>query len=299
MKTELTQTLEEQRAKRFAVSPEPAVEKRTHIIQPTPAWSFINLRELWEYRDLLFLLTWRDLTARYRQSALGPLWILLQPLMNMVLYTLLFGIIAQMPSQGKPYAVFSYVALLPWTFFATAFTNGVSGLGSAVSLSAKVYFPRIMVPLAKTISALVDLGMSFVILLGMLFFYNIQPNWGIAFLPLFLLLAAVTGLGVGLWFSGVVVKYRDIGQLTGFLARIWMYATPVVYSIEIVPEKWLNLYRLNPMTGVVEGFRWALLNTGEAPSWLLMLISGVVSVFILVIGLYIFNRAERNIVDLA
>lgn len=269
------------------------------VIQASTGWSTLGLKDLWEYRDLLYFMVWRDLKARYRQTALGPLWIILQPLLSMVLYTFIFGAIAKLPSEGQPYAVFSYVALLPWGFFSTAFSNGVNGLSGGLGLSSKVYFPRLIVPLSNILSSLVDLGISFVILFGMLIFYDIRPTWGIIFLPIYLLLAASIGLGVGLWFSGLVVKFRDIGQVTSYLVRVWMYATPVVYSIEIVPEQWRTLYRLNPMTGVIEGFRWALLGTGQAPDWLLMSLSGLISFLVLVIGIYIFKRVERSIVDLA
>jgi lipopolysaccharide transport system permease protein len=269
------------------------------IIEPSKAWQWPDIKELWEYRDLMFFMVWRDLTSRYRQTALGPLWILLQPLMSMVLYTFLFGVIAQMPSEGKPYAVYSYVALLPWGFFSTAFSAGVNSLSSGISLSSKVYFPRLVVALSNIISSLVDLTISFLILLGMITAYGITPNWGIVYLPIFLFIAAITGLGFGLWFSGLVVRYRDVSQITSFLMRIWMYVTPVVYSSEIVPENLRPLYRLNPMTGVVDGFRWALLNTQEAPQWLYIGFSTVVAFIALAIGLLIFRRAERDIVDVA
>jgi lipopolysaccharide transport system permease protein len=269
------------------------------IIEPSKGWASLKLRELWEYRDLLYFMIWRDLKARYRQTALGPIWIVLQPLMSMFLYTMIFGVIANLPSEGKPYAVFSYVALLPWGFFTDAFSNGVNGLHTGINLSSKVYFPRLIIPLANIIASLVDLSISFVILAGMIIFYGIQPTWGIVFLPLFLLLAAVTGLGFGLLFSGLMVKYRDVGQFSGYLVRSWMYLTPVVYSIEIVPEEWLTLYRLNPMTNVIEGFRWALLGTGQEPNWLLMGVSGLLSLIVLFIGMHIFKRAERTIVDVA
>jgi lipopolysaccharide transport system permease protein len=227
------------------------------------------------------------------------LWIILQPLMSMLLYTLVFGVIAQLPSDGQPYVVFSYVALLPWGFFSQAFGDGVNGLTSGMSISSKVYFPRLIMPFANVISSLVDLAISFVILLGMLFYFGITPTWGVVLLPVFLLIAGITGLGFGLWFAGPIVKYRDVGQFTSYLMRAWMYAAPVVYSIDIVPKNWLWLYRLNPMTGVIEGFRWALLGTDQPPDWTLMAISAGISCLVFLGGLYVFKRVERSIVDVA
>jgi lipopolysaccharide transport system permease protein len=268
------------------------------VIEATKGWSALGLADIWEYRDLLYFMVWRDLKARYRQTALGPVWIVLQPLMSMLLYTLIFGVIAKLPSEGQPYVIFSYVALLPWGFFSTAFSEGVNSLMGGMTLTSKVYFPRLIIPLANIISSLVDLSISFVILGCLFVFYGIVPTWGIVLLPLFLIIAAITGLGVGLWFSGLIVKYRDVGQFTSYLSRVWMYATPVVYSIELVPERWRVLYQLNPMTGVIQGFRWALLG-GEAPDWWVMGISAVMACLVLVAGIYIFKRVERSIVDVA
>jgi len=269
------------------------------VIEASKTWQFPDLRELWEYRDLLYFMVRRDLTSRYRQTALGSLWIVLQPLMSMVLYTLIFGVIAKLPSEGKPYAVYSYVALLPWDFFTDSFSSGVNSLIGGINLTSKVYFPRLIVPLSRVISSLVDLLVSFVILLGMLVYYKITPNWGIIFLPVFLLLAAVTGLGCGLWFSGLIVRFRDVAQITAFVVRVWMYLTPVIYSIEIVPERVRPLYQLNPMTGVVEGFRWALLNTSSEPNWLILGFSALLAFAILAGGLLVFRRSQRDIVDIA
>ncbi len=281
-------------------APKPAnVHAHRLVIEPVKGWSSLGLRDVWEYRDLLYFMVWRDLKARYRQTALGPIWIVMQPLMSMVLYTLMFGVIAKLPSDGKPYVVFSYVALLPWGFFSGAFGEGVNALIGGIGLTSKVYFPRLIVPLANILSSCVDLAISFVILFGMLIFYGIRPTWGIIFLPVFLLIAAITGLGTGLWFSGLIVKYRDVGQFTSFMVRVWMYATPVVYSTTIVPAKWLWLYRLNPMTGVIEGFRWALLGSNDPPVWSLLAISTLAACVILLGGLYIFKRVERSIVDVA
>lgn len=274
------------------------LEVPTIIIEPARGWAALRLHELWDYRDLLYFMVWRDLKGRYRQMALGPLWIVLQPLMSMLLYTVVFGMIAKLPSEGQPYAVFTYVALLPWTFFTNAVSSASGSLLGSKDLIAKVYFPRLVVPLASLLSSLVDFGISFLILLVMLVAYGIRPTWGVLLIPVFLLIAAITGLGVGLWFAGVIVRYRDFGQVLGYVVRVWMYAAPVVYSMEIVPERWRTLYRLNPMTGVIEGFRWALLGSSPPPDWTL-LVSALFFLPIFVGGLYYFKRVERNIVDIA
>jgi len=268
------------------------------VIEPPHGWSPLNLRALWEYRDLLYFMTWRGLKGRYQQMALGPLWIVIQPLMSMLLYTLIFGVIARLPSENQPYQVFTYVALLPWGFFSEAVSAGTNSLLDSKAIIAKVYFPRLVLPLSRIASSLVDLAIAFVILVGMLLYYRITPTWGVVLLPVFLLIAAITGLGVGLWLAGLIVRYRDFGQVVGFLVRAWMYATPVVYSLTIVPEKWQTLYRLNPMVGVIEGFRWALLGTGRAPDWTL-LVSALITIPIFVGGLYAYRRVERSIVDIA
>jgi lipopolysaccharide transport system permease protein len=275
-----------------------SVNLRQTIIQPSKGWIALNLAELWEFRDLLYYMVWRDLKGRYRQTALGPLWIVLSPLMSMVLYTVIFGAIAHLPSDNQPYAVFTYVALLPWTFFTTAFGSGTNSISSGIGLSSKVYFPRLVIPISQIMSSLVDLGISFIILAGMLIYYGIQPTWGVFLIPVWLVLAAFTGLGVGLWFCGLIVKYRDVSNVTSFLNRMWMYATPVVYSISVVPARWLNYYRLNPMTVVTEGFRWALLGGAQPANWTIA-VACLVSVPVLITGLFIFKRAERNIVDYA
>jgi lipopolysaccharide transport system permease protein len=265
-------------------------------IRPTTGWSSLRLPELWEYRDLLYFLVWRDLKARYRQNALGPIWIVLGPLFNMVIYTVIFGLIAKLPSQGQPYAIYTYTALLPWTFFAGAVASTTGCLLESRQLIAKVYFPRLLLPLSLLLSSLVDFAVSFLILLGLMAYYRIAPTWGVVLIPGFLLLAAVTGVGVGLWFAGLVVRYRDFGQISGMLVRVWMYATPVVYAMTLIPAQWLTVYQLNPMTGVINGFRWALLGTPPAPDWTL-LASACIALPVFVGGLFYFRRAERNIVD--
>ena len=268
------------------------------IIQPTSGWAAIRLDELWAYRDLLFFMVWRDLKGRYRQTALGPVWFILQPLMSMVLYSVIFGWIAKLPSDNQPYAVFTYVALLPWDFFTDAVSSGTNSLLGSMNLISKVYFPRLIVPLSQVISSLVDFCISMVVLAGMMVAYRIHPTWGLLLIPFYLLLAAMTGMGIGLWFSGVIVRFRDFGQVVGFLVRVLMYTAPVVYSISLVPAEWRTLYSLNPVTAVVEGFRWALLGTGALPDWKLAVTTLCVVVFFTG-ALYNFKRVERNIVDIA
>jgi lipopolysaccharide transport system permease protein len=268
------------------------------VIEPTAGWAALRLHELWEFRDLLLFMVWRDLKGRYRQTALGPVWFVLQPLMSMVLYTFIFGWIAKLPSDNQPYAVFTYVALLPWGFFTNAVGSGTNSLLGSMDLISKVYFPRLIVPLSQLASSLVDFGISFLVLIGLLAYYGIRPTWGVVLLPYYLLLAAMFGLGIGLWFSGIIVRYRDFGQIVGFLVRVLMYTAPVVYSASVVPPAWRTLYQLNPVTAVVEGFRWALLGGSQAPDWKLLVSSAIV-VAVFVSGLYNFKRVERNIVDIA
>lgn len=270
----------------------------TTVIQRSSGWSALNLRDVWEYRDLLYFMTVRDLKARYRQTVLGPLWILLQPLFSMVLYTLIFGVIAKLPSGNSPYAIFAYVALLPWDFFTDAVGSGTNSLNGAKELITKVYFPRLIVPLSRILSSLADFCFSLLILVGMLIYYQKTPNWGVVLVPLFLLLAAMTGLGFGLLFSGLIVKYRDVANIISYIVRAWMYLAPVVYSEELVPKQFLTLYRLNPMTSVVEGFRWAFLNEAP-PDWTMVGITFVISTLLLIAGIYSLKRVERNIVDFA
>ena len=270
---------------------------RTIVIEPRQGWADLNLYELWEYRDLLYIMVWRDLKARYRQTALGPFWIILQPIVSMVLYTILFGYIAKLPSDGIPYSVFSYVGLMPWGFFSGALGVGAGSLSSGKDLISKIYFPRFLNPLSRTIGSLIDLSIEFIILVLLLIYYRLQPTWGIVLIPLFLFIAASTGLGFGMLFCGLIVKYRDFGNLVGYISRIWMYTVPVVYSVTLIPEQWRFLYSLNPMYSVIVGFRWALTGT-EPPSPLNVAINTITGIILFFIGFSIFKRVERDIVDL-
>jgi lipopolysaccharide transport system permease protein len=270
----------------------------TLIIQPTKGWGSLALHEVWEYRDLLYFLLWRDVKGRYRQMALGPLWIVLRPLLNMVLFTFIFGTVAKLPSDGVPYPLFTYSALLPWTFFNSAVMGAANSLLSYKDLIAKVYFPRLLVPIVSILSGLIDFGISFVILLGMMIWYGYSFTWNLVTIPLYLLLVAATALAVGLWSASWIVYYRDVKEILSYIIRGWMFVTPVVYAMSIVPERWQTLYRLNPMTNIVEGFRWALLGVGQPPD-LLFVISALLVVSLLISGAFYFRRTERTIVDIA
>jgi lipopolysaccharide transport system permease protein len=268
----------------------------TLVIQPTRGWASLGLRDIWEFRELLYLLTWREIKGRYRQMAFGPLWMLGAPLVSMVIFSVLFGNIFKLPSDGVPYPIFTYVALLPWTLFANASRNAAGSLVSQQQLIAKVYFPRLLIPLSQVISALVDFAMSFIILIGMMLFYRILPDWRVLTLPIYLLLAMTTALAVGLWLATLSVKFRDILIMLGFLIAAWQYATPVAYSTSLIPAQWLWLYQLNPMTVVVEGFRWAILGTGQAPTPMSFAVMGA-TLMLTILGAFYFRRTERTIVD--
>ena len=276
--------------------PAAAAPVPTLIIRPTKGWGSLGLRDIWEFRELLYLLTWREVKGRYRQMAFGPLWMIMAPLIQMVIFSLLFGVLFQLPSDGVPYPIFTFVALLPWMLFANASRNAAGSLVSQQQLIAKVYFPRLIIPLSQAISALVDFAMSFVILIGMMLFYRIVPDWRVLALPAYLLLAVVTALAVGLWLATLSVKFRDVLIVLGFVISAWQYATPVAYSASLVPAQWLWLYNLNPMTVVVEGFRWALLGTGRAPVPSDLAVAGVM-VLLMITGAFYFRRTERTIVD--
>ncbi len=283
----------------LAAAPEAKTDVLPHIrIRPSTGWSALKLRELWEYRELLFFLTWRDVKVRYQQTVLGAAWAILQPVMTMVVFSLFFGKLAKVPSDGIPYPIFSYVALVPWTFFATGLTQASAGMVTQANLIKKVYFPRLAIPISRIMAGLVDFALAFIVLLGMMLFMGLTPTVNIIWLPLFLLLAVVTSLGVGLWLTAMHVQFRDIAYTVPFLTQLWMFATPVAYPSSLLPEPWQTLYGLNPMAGVVEGFRWALLGAGGAPKPII-LVSALVAVGLLVSGTYYFRRMERTFADVA
>ena len=266
------------------------------ILQPSKGFLRLDLKALWEYRELLYFLVWRDIKVRYKQTALGAAWAILQPVMTMVVFSIFFGRLAKVPSDGVPYPIFAYVALLPWQLFAFALSESSNSLVASQNLITKVYFPRLVIPISSVLAGLVDFAIAFVILLAMMLYYGIVPTAAMALLPLFLLFAVVTALSVGLWLSALNVKYRDVRYTIPFLTQFWMFATPVAYPSSLVPAKWRALYGLNPMAGVVEGFRWALLGKSHAPGPLL-LVSIVAVVVLLFGGLRYFKKTESTFAD--
>ncbi len=267
------------------------------LIEPSRGWQALGLKELWEFRELFYFLAWRDIKVRYKQTALGASWAILQPLLSMLIFTLIFGILAKIPSDGLPYPLFAYSALLPWQLFVYALTQSSNSLIENARLISKVYFPRLVVPLASVVAGVVDFFIAFSILILLMFYYGVVPTWGILALPFFLILALGAAMSVGLWMSALNVKYRDVRYTVPFLAQAWMFATPIVYPSSMIPEAWRWLYGLNPMAGVVEGFRWALLGT-EILHLPLILVSATVVVIGLVGGLYYFKRMEKMFADL-
>jgi lipopolysaccharide transport system permease protein len=274
-----------------------SVEVPVTVIEPSRGWVSLRLRALWRSRELLYFLIWRDVKVRYKQTLLGAAWAILQPLLTMVVFSIFFGKLARMPSDGVPYPLFAYVALVPWTFFANGLILSSGSLVSNQTLLRKVYFPRLVIPISAVASGLIDFGIAFVVLLGLAARYGVTPTSHMLWLPALVLLALVTALGVGLWFSALNVLYRDIQYVVPFLVQVWLYATPIVYPSSLVPERWRTLYAINPMVGVVEGFRWALLGTGTAPGPM-MLVSSAAAVAILIAGLFFFRRMEKSFSDM-
>ncbi len=266
------------------------------IIQPSHGWVSLKLYELWEYRELLYFLTWRDIKVRYKQTLLGAAWAIIQPFFTMVVFSLFFGRLARIPSDGIPYPIFSYAALVPWTFFANALNQSSNSLVGGANLIKKVYFPRLTIPIAAVLSGVVDFMLAFMVLLGMMLFYGIVPTKNVIWLPFFLLLALTTALGVGLWLSAMNVQFRDVRYTVPFLTQFWLFATPIAYPSSLLAEPWRTLYGINPMVGVVEGFRWALLGTDTAPG-LIIVVSSLVACTLLVSGAFYFRRMEKTFAD--
>jgi lipopolysaccharide transport system permease protein len=271
------------------------LDKPLITIEPQKGWAALELGDLWRYRELLLLLTWRDIKVRYAQTVLGAAWAVIQPLLTMVIFSVIFGQLAKLPSDGIPYPIFTDVALLPWQLFAFSLTNSSQSLVGSQNLVSKVYFPRLVIPIASVLPGLVDFAISFLVLVGMLMYYQIPLTARIFALPLFLLLAVMSALAIGLWLSALNVEYRDIRYVVPFLTIFWQYATPVAYSASLIPEKWRLLYGLNPMTGVVEGFRWALLGSGQVDG--MIWVSVIIIVFLLISGLAYFRRMEATFAD--
>lgn len=283
--------------KRAAVGePPPSDELPVIIIRPSRGWISLNLRDLWEYRELLYFLTWRDVKVRYKQTVLGAAWAIIQPFFTMVVFSLFFGKLAKVPSDNIPYPLFSYAALVPWQFFANGLSQSSTSLVASANLIKKVYFPRLVVPISAVISGGVDFALAFVVLLGMMLFYGIVPTAAIVWLPLLLLLALVTSLGVGLWLTAMNVQFRDVRYAIPFLIQAWMFATPIAYPSSLLDEPWRTLYGINPMAGVVEGFRWALLGTKTAPGPIII-VSALVAVGLLISGAFYFRRMEKTFAD--
>lgn len=269
----------------------------TFVIQPTRGWLALNLREVWRFRELLYFLVWRDIKVRYKQTALGAMWIILQPVVSMVVFSLLFGGLLKVPSGDVPYPVFAYAALLPWNYFAGSLNRSGTSLVGSANLITKVYFPRLIIPIGSVLSGLVDFCIAFLVLIALLAYYGVAPGWGVILLPGFLLLALLTALGFGLWLAALNVQYRDINHLIPFLVQMWMYATPVIYGSSLIPERFRFLLALNPMTGVVEGFRWALTGQSSAPGVMFAVSIGIV-LAVLIGGLMFFRRTERTFADI-
>jgi lipopolysaccharide transport system permease protein len=263
---------------------------------PTKGWALPKLRELWEYRELLFFFVWRDIKVRYRQTVMGALWAIIQPFFTMVIFSLFFGRLAKIPSDGLPYPVFSYAALVPWTFFATALNQASNSLVINANMVKKIYFPRLSLPIATILASVVDFVLAFIVLLGMMFFYGLVPTINVLWLPFFLLLALITSLGVSLWLSAMNVQFRDVQYTIPFLTQAWLFVTPIAYPSSLLPEPWRTLYGLNPMAGVVEGFRWALLGTDTAPGPM-TLVSAVVALVLFISGAFYFRRMEQGFAD--
>ena len=266
-------------------------------IQPSRGWIPINLPELWEYRELLFFLVWRDLKVRYKQTIIGASWAILQPFLTMVIFSIFFGNLAKIDSDGLPYPIFSYAALVPWTFFANALTQASNSLVVNANMVKKIYFPKLTMPVATVLAGIVDFCLAFIVLIGMMIYYNQFPTRNIIWLPLLLLLAFVSSVGVGLWLSALNVQFRDVRYMIPFLTQAWFFLTPITYSSSIVPDAWRPIYGLNPMVGVVEGFRWALLGTDTAPGPII-LVSSLIALFLFLSGAFYFRRMEKNFADI-
>ncbi len=266
------------------------------VIRPTRGWVGLNLRELWHYRELIYFLIWRDIKVRYKQTVLGAAWAIIQPFFTMVVFAIFFGALAKIPTDGIPYPIFSYTALLPWQLLETGISKAGNSLVAGRNLLTKVYFPRLAIPMAPVIAGLIDFALAFLVLIGMMFYYEYSPTSAIWTLPFFILLTLITALGAGLWLSALNVQYRDVGYIIPFIVRLWFFLTPITYSTSLVPEQFQLLYGINPMVGVVEGFRWAMLGIGDPPS-ILIGVSAIISLLLLISGAYYFRRMERTFAD--
>ena len=280
-----------------AVERERVDSRPVTVIEPPRRWVPLDLRELWDQRELVYFLAWRDIKVRYKQTALGVSWAILQPLFGMLVFSVFFGRLGGIPSDGLPYPLWSFTALVPWTFFAQGLTQSANSLVLSQNLLRKIYFPRLAIPIATVLSCVLDFVLAFVVLIGMMVFWGVQPSArAIAVIPL-ALLAFVAALGVGLWFAALSVRYRDVRYVVPFLVQFWLFATPIAYPSSLLPERWRVLYAINPMTGVVEGFRWALLGANTAPGAMLV-VSTLAALVVLLGGAYYFRSVERTFADL-
>ncbi len=271
-------------------------EPVTIHIKPSSGLAALNLRDLWEYRELIYFMIWRDIKVRYKQTLLGAAWAVIQPVLTMLVFNFVFGTIAKVPTEGIPYPIFSYTALLPWGLFTAALNNASRSLTANQNMVTKIYFPRLVLPLASVLGGLVDFAIAFLILIVMMIYYRMTPTAAIWTLPLFLLLTVSTALGVALWLSAINVQYRDVNYVLPFLTQFWLFLTPVAYSAKVISAKWQLAYSLNPMAGVVNGFRWALLGTNTGPN-LNMAVSIGISILFLISGLFYFRSMERTFAD--
>ena len=272
---------------------EPRIET---VIEPKSGWQLVDCREFWEYRDLFRFLVWRTVKVRYAQSALGIGWAVIQPFFQMVVFTIIFGRLVKVESNGLPYAAFSFAALVPWTYFSTSVTEGTASLVTNANMISKVYFPRLIMPLSAVVAKLVDFGIAMVVLLGLMAWYGIYPDFKILFLPVFMLVMILTASGLAMWLTALAVQYRDVNYAMGFMIQLMMYSVPVVYSARIIPQKYQLIYALNPMVSVIEGFRWSLLSTRGIP-WQLLAVGAPVSILLFVSGAIYFRHKERRFAD--
>src|SRR5262245_42158826 len=265
-------------------------------IRPSRGWISLKLTELWEYRELIYFLVWRDVKVRYNQTVLGVAWAIIQPVATMIIFSLFFGRLAKIPSDGVPYPIFNLVGLVPWTLFSNGLSHVSNSLVESSNLIKKVYFPRLAVPIGALLSGIVDFALTFVLLLIMMFHYGLLPTSNVLFFPLFILLTLVTCLGAGLWLSALNVQYRDVRYVVPFMIQLWLFATPIVYPSSLLAEPWRTIYGINPMVGVIEGSRWALLGTKTGPGWMII-VSSFAAMSLLIRGAFYFRKTERTFAD--
>jgi lipopolysaccharide transport system permease protein len=271
--------------------------KALTVIKPTSGWKSMGLAELWDYRELIWFLALRDISARYKQTLVGVGWAVLQPLLAMLVFTVVFGRLAKLPSDGLHYPVFCFSAMLPWQYFSSAVINSSNSISKNVHLLTKVHFPRLTIPVAAMIPPLVDLAAGFLVLFALMLHFDMEISWKILYLPIFLLLAMITALGVGLWLSALAVEFRDLQHVMPFIMQLWMFASPVVYSANMVPLEWRPLFGVNPIAGVIAGFRWAVLGAEGAQRFPMLTVSAVVAVTLLITGVLYFRRVEKTFAD--